>query len=146
MIPETQNKKANMNDEMKPTEYMLLFRSTDWSRDLSPEEMQEIMKQTYAWFDGLKAAGKFKGAQPLFHEGRILTGRNGGTVTDGPFAESKEAVGGYLIVKADSMQEAVDIASGWPLLQCGSTLEVRPIAPECPDFYKLRKAAVAAMA
>jgi hypothetical protein len=135
-----------MNQEMKPTEYMLLFRSTDWSRDLSPEEMQEVMKQTYAWFDRLKAAGKFKGAQPLFHEGKILTGHKGGTVTDGPFAESKEAVGGYLIVKADSMQEAVAIASGWPLLQCGSTLEVRPIAPECPDFYKLRKAAVAAMA
>ena len=133
-----------MNDEMKPTQYMLLFRSTDWNRDLSPEEMQQIMERTYAWFDSLKAAGKFKAAQPLFHEGRMLKGRNGTTVTDGPFAESKEAVGGYLIIEADSMEEAVEIARGWPLLACGSSLEVRPIAPECPDFYKLRKPATAA--
>ena len=132
-----------MNDEMKPTEYMLLFRSTDWNRDLSPEEMQQIMERTYAWFDGLKAAGKFKAAQPLFHEGRIIKRRNGSTVTDGPFAESKEAVGGYLIIKADTMEEAVEIGQGWPLLACGSTLEVRPIAPECPDFHALRKAGAA---
>lgn len=89
-----------MNDEMKPTEYMILFRSTDWNRELSPEEMQKIMEKTYAWFDGLKAAGKFKAAQPLFHEGRVIKGRKGATITDGPFAESKEAVGGYLIVHA----------------------------------------------
>lgn len=130
-----------MNDEMKPTEYMILFRSTDWNRDLSPDEMQKIMERTYAWFDGLKEAGRFKAAQPLFHEGRTLSARGDGTsVTDGPFAESKEAVGGYLIVAADSMEEAVEIARGWPLLDCGTTLEVRPIAPECPDFYKLRQA------
>jgi len=128
-----------MNEEMKPTEYMLLFRSSDWSRDLAPEEMQKIMEQTYAWFDGLKAAGKFKAAQPLFHEGRVLNGREGSIVTDGPFAESKEVVGGYLILKTNSLEEATRIARGWPLLACGCSLEVRPIAPECPDFYKLRK-------
>lgn len=132
-------------DEMKPTEYMLLFKSDDWHRDLSPKEMQMIMERTYAWFDGLKAAGKFKAAQPLFHEGRVLAGRNG-MVTDGPFAESKEAVGGYLIFKADSLEEAVDVARGWPLLACGCSLEVRPIAPECPDFYKIRQATGAATA
>ncbi|GAB4247785.1 MAG: hypothetical protein OHK005_14130 [Candidatus Methylacidiphilales bacterium] len=82
-----------MNDEMKPTEYMLLFKSDNWHRDLSPEEMQKVMERTYAWFDQLKAAGKFKAAQPLFHEGRVLEGRSGGGITDGPFAESKEAVG-----------------------------------------------------
>jgi hypothetical protein len=128
-----------MNDELESTEYMFLFRSTDWNRDLSPEEMQKIMERTYAWFDGLKAAGKFKAAQPLFREGRVIA-RNGSTATDGPFAETKEAVGGYLIVKVTSMDEAVEIARGWPLLECGSTLEVRPIAPECPDFHKLRQA------
>lgn len=131
--------KNAMNDEMKPTEYMLLFKSNEWNRDLSADEMQQIMEKTYAWFDGLKAAGKFKDAQPLFREGRIVSGRNGATVTDGPYAETKEGVGGYLIVNVDSMEEAVGIARGWPMLEVGSTLEVRPIAPECPDFYELRK-------
>jgi hypothetical protein len=138
-----------MDDEMKPTEFMLLFRSTDWNRDLSPEEMQQIMQRTYAWFDGLKAAGKFKAAQPLFSEGRILkaNARPGlPPVTDGPFAESKEAVGGYLIFSAASLEEAVEIARGWPLLECGSSVEVRPIAPECPDFYRLRRAAATSAA
>jgi hypothetical protein len=128
-----------MNDEMKPTEYLLLFRSTSWNKGLSAEEMQGIMDQTYAWFDSLEKAGKFKAAQPLFHEGRLLSAQSDGTVTDGPFAESKEAVGGYLIVKTDSMEEALEIARGWPLLQCGSSVELRPIAPECPDFYRLRQ-------
>ncbi len=135
-----------MNDEMNPTEYLLLFKSTEWSRDLSLEEMQQIMEKTYAWFDGLKADGKFKAAQPLFSEGRMVSGRNGASVTDGPFAETKEAIGGYLIITVDSMEEAVQIARGWPLLECGSTLEVRPIAPECPEFYKLRKSPVLATA
>ncbi|MGF1657603.1 MAG: YciI family protein [Verrucomicrobiales bacterium] len=135
-----------MNDEMNPTEYLLLFKSTDWSHNLSLEEMQQIMEKTYAWFDGLKADGKFKAAQPLFSEGRMVSGRNGASVTDGPFAETKEAIGGYLIITVDSMEEAVQIARGWPLLECGSTLEVRPIAPECPEFYKLRKSLVLATA
>lgn len=129
--------------DMKPTEYMCLFRTTDWHRDLSSDEMQRIMERTYAWLDGLKAAGRFVAAQPLFDEGRIITARDGGGVTDGPFAESKEAVGGYLIVKADSLEEALEIARGWPLLDCGSTLELRPIAPECPDFHKLRQSLAA---
>ena len=133
-----------MNDDMKPTEYMLLFRSTDWNRDLSSKEMQAIMESTYAWFDSLKAAGKFKAAQPLFHDGRLIKADGQSSVTDGPFAESKEAVGGYLILKVDTMEEAVEIARGWPLLRCGSSLEVRPIAPECPDFHKLRTSAAAA--
>lgn len=117
---------------------MVLFRSTGWSKDLSPDEMQAVMDRTYAWFDRLRAEGKMKAAQPLFDEGKIVTGRSNRVVTDGPFAESKEAVGGYLILTVDTMEEALEIAKGWPLLDCGSTLEVRPVAPECPDFHRLR--------
>lgn len=128
-----------MNDELKPTEYLILFRSTNWNRDLSPREMQQVMERTYAWFDSLKADGKLHAAQPLFHEGRVLQGHKDGTITDGPFAESKEMVGGYLIIHAGSLDEATEIARGWPLLRQGSAVEVRPIAAECPDFYKLRQ-------
>ncbi|MCC5806013.1 MAG: hypothetical protein JJU00_06755 [Opitutales bacterium] len=127
-----------MEPTQQPTEHMVLFRSTGWSKDLSPDEMQAVMDRTYAWFDRLRAEGKMKAAQPLFDEGKIVTGRSNRVVTDGPFAESKEAVGGYLILTVDTMEEALEIAKGWPLLDCGSTLEVRPVAPECPDFHRLR--------
>lgn len=127
-----------MEPTQTPTEFMVLFRSTDWSKDLSLEEMQQVMDQTYAWFDSLRQQGKSKAAQPLFGEGKVLSGTGKHTVTDGPFAESKEAIGGYLILNVDTMEEAVEIAKGWPLLECGSTLEVRPIAPECPDFHRLK--------
>ena len=135
-----------MQASQKPTEFMVLFRSTDWSKNLSLEEMQKVMNQTYAWFDHLRQEGKMKAAQPLFGEGKIVTGTQKRTVTDGPFAESKEAVGGYLILNVDSMEEALEIAKGWPLLDCGSSLEVRPIAPECPDFHRLRTQQIPATA
>ncbi len=122
----------------KPTEYMVLFRSIDWNQDLTIDEMQAVMERTYAWFDRLRQEGKFKAAQPLFNEGKIINGKSR-AVTDGPFAESKESVGGYLILNVDSMEEAVAIAREWPLLDCGATLEVRPVAPECPDFHRLRQ-------
>lgn len=130
-----------MNPTQKPSEYMILFRSTDWNKDLSIDEMQAIMDRTYAWFERLREEGKFKAAQPLFGEGKVVSGKKKRTVTDGPFAESKETVGGYLILDVDTMEEALEIAKEWPLLDCGSTLEVRPVAPECPDFYRLRNRA-----
>ncbi|TVR47134.1 MAG: hypothetical protein EA425_16230 [Puniceicoccaceae bacterium] len=127
-----------MNTDQTPTEFMVLFRSTDWHQDLSLDEMQQVMDRTYAWFDRLRQEGKFKAAQPLFNEGKVISGKSRRMITDGPFAESKESVGGYLILNVATMEEALAIAKEWPLLDCGSTLEVRPIAPECPDFHRLR--------
>jgi hypothetical protein len=128
-----------MPSEQTPTEFMILFRSTDWNKDLSLDEMRAIMDKTYAWFDRLRQEGKLKAAQPLFAEGKIVAGRGQRNVTDGPFAESKETVGGYLMLNVNTMDEALEIAREWPLLDCGSSLEVRPVAPECPDFHKLQR-------
>jgi hypothetical protein len=128
----------NPNPKQEPSEYMILFRSSDWDKDLSLEEMQKIMDRTYAWFERLREEGKFKGAQPLFNEGKVITGKTRRVVTDGPFAESKESVGGYLILNVPTLEEAIQIASDWPLLDFGSTLEVRPVAPECPTFLRVR--------
>jgi hypothetical protein len=116
---------------------MILFRSTDWDKGLSPEEMQNIMAKTMAWFDELARQGKLKAAQPLHDEGKIVSGRKTRTVADGPFAESKETIAGYLLVRVDSIEEAVEIAKGWPLLDVGATVEVRPVAAECPSFERL---------
>jgi hypothetical protein len=79
----------------KKSEYMLLFRGTDWHKGLSPEEIQEVVKQMYTWLDRLTAEGKAKAGKPLFPEGKVVSQKKGRSVSDGPFAESKEAIGGF---------------------------------------------------
>ena len=111
--------------------YMLLFRGAHWDKGLSPEEIQEMVTQWYAWFDRLTQQGKCKAGQPLEREGKIVSGRNGRTVADGPFAESKEAIGGYFLLQVDDINEAVEIAKQCPGLDYGIDVEVRPVAEEC---------------
>ena len=94
------------------------------------------MDKTMAWFKGLSERGKVKGAQPLGMHGRTISGPNGQLVVDGPFAESKEAVGGYLVLQADNFDEAVEIAQSMPTLEYGVTVEVRPILAECPILQR----------
>ena len=118
---------------------MLLFRGPSWEEGLSPEELKKVMGQVMAWFEGLKEQGKVKGGQPLGPEGRTISGKKGRLVADGPFAESKEAVGGYLILQVDDVDEAVAIAKSNPILEYGITIEVRPLLDECPTFERARK-------
>jgi hypothetical protein len=81
--------------------------------------------------------GRIKGAHPLTQEGKIVAGRT--VVTDAPSAESKEAIAGYIIIQAESLQEAVEIAKAAPCLDYGQTLEVRAIAVEPPELYFARQ-------
>lgn len=113
------------------TEYMLLFRGTHWFKGLSPEEIQQIVDQMHAWLDRLTAEGKAKTGQPLMFEGKVVSQKNGRVVSDGPFAESKEAIAGYFLLNVKSLDEAVVIAKDYPGLNYGATVEVRPVAPEC---------------
>jgi hypothetical protein len=113
------------------SEYMLLFRGTDWHKGLSPEEIQQVVNQMKAWFDRLTAEGKAKAGKPLFHEGKIVSQKRGRWVSDGPFAESKEAIGGFFLLEVGSLDEAAEIARDFPGLNYGATVEVRPVAPEC---------------
>ncbi|MGH7850035.1 MAG: YciI family protein [Thermodesulfobacteriota bacterium] len=113
------------------SEYMLLFRGTHWFKGLSPEEIQQIVDQMHAWLDRLTAEGKAKTGQPLMFEGKIVSQKNGRVVSDGPFAESKEAIAGYFLLNVKSLDEAVVIAKDYPGLKYGATVEVRPVAPEC---------------
>ena len=113
------------------SEYMLLFRGTDWHKGLSPEQIQQVVNQMKAWFDRLTAEGKAKAGKPLFHEGKIVSQKRGRSVTDGPFAESKEAIGGFFLLEVGSLDEAAEIAKDFPSLEYGATVEVRPVAPEC---------------
>jgi len=90
--------------------YMLLYRSDEWYNKLSHEELQKLIGQNEAWFERLTAQGKAKPGRPLQRAGAIVSGRNGRFVTDGPFAESKEAIGGYLMVDVETIEEAIAIA------------------------------------
>ena len=111
---------------------MLLFRGPHWDQGLSTDELQKAMDNVMAWFDGLNQRGKVKGAQPLSAQGQTISGTNGRFVVDGPFTETKEAVGGYLVLQADSFEEAVEVARTNPALGYGVSVEVRPILAECP--------------
>lgn len=112
--------------------YMLIFRGDKWYKDLSPEEMQKVWEQWMAWFKGLTESGKALSGNPLEPEGKVVSGKNGKIVADGPFAESKEVVGGYFLLAVASMEEAVAIAQQCPGLLYGAVVEVRPVAGECP--------------
>ncbi|WP_207512851.1 YciI family protein [Longitalea luteola] len=108
-------------------EYMLIFRHEDGNKIASPEQIQIWMNQTMEWIGGISAKGKFVGGNGLPFEGSKVVWSQG-VVTDGPFGEIKETIGGYIIVKADSFDEAVAFAKGSPvLLGEGNSVEVRKI-------------------
>ncbi|MGA3172215.1 MAG: YciI family protein [Chthoniobacteraceae bacterium] len=113
-------------------EYILLFRGDDWHKGLSAEETQQAATRMMDWFKKLTFDGTVLGGNPLDREGKIVSGKGGRIVSDGPFAESKEAVGGYFLVRATSLDEAVAIAQDCPILAYGAQVEVRHIAETCP--------------
>ncbi len=121
-----------MSTENKNSGYMLLFRGNEWQKGLSPEEMQEVASQWMAWFKRLSDQGKALAGSPLENEGKLVSGKNGRVVSDGPFAESKEAIGGYFLLKVNTLDEAVAIAQQCPGLPHGAVVEVRPVASQCP--------------
>lgn len=128
--------------------YLLLFRNTHWAETgLSLDEIHELKDRVNAWFDQLAAAGKLQGAQPLFDESVVISGKVGSrTVTDGPYVEAKETIGGYVLLSAASMEEAVEIARGNPMLDHGVVTEVRPTATSCPSLHRVFTAPTAVAA
>jgi hypothetical protein len=94
---------------------------------LSPAEMQAHLKRWYTWADALAKEGRHSGGQPLERSGKTIRGRQR-VVTDGPYAESKDLVTGSLVIEAQSIDEAVELASGCPVFEYGGSVEVRPLA------------------
>ncbi len=109
-------------------EFILIFRHEDGLKVAAPEQIQTWMKQTKDWMDSIAAKNKLVGGNGLpFADSRVVKHNN--IVTNGPFGDIKETVGGYIIVKADSVEEAVEFAKGSPVLQGeGNSVEVRKIA------------------
>ncbi|MDY6945237.1 MAG: YciI family protein [Pseudomonadota bacterium] len=106
----------------KKKEYMVISRG-QWDEDKSPEEIQQAIDAFYDWHGRLVSAGKAKVGQRLARES-LSVSKHG--VIDGPFAETKEVIGGYWFFMADSLEEAAAIAAQNPCLACGLTCEVRP--------------------
>ena len=128
-----------MNDTSTTPAYLLLFRNTAWHRDLSPEEIQHTMSQWSQWFNRLVDQGKCKGGHPLGGEGQVITGK-ARSVSDGPFAEAKEAVAGYFYLEVDTIEEALEIGRECPALDHGMTVEVRPVLANCVQSELAKRA------
>ena len=112
--------------------YLLLSRTDEWYRQLSHGELQQILAANKAWVGQLIAAGKARPGVALGRSGATVFGGGKPAVVDGPYAESKEAIGGTLILDVATLDEAIAIAKACPSLRYDSALEIRPISPECP--------------
>jgi hypothetical protein len=106
-------------------DFMYIFRGSQPGLG-SPEEMQQHMQKWQVWMKELSQKGQFKSGDPLEASGKVLKGTKK-VVTDGPFAEAKDLVGGYLVVKADDLEGAAEIAKGCPIFEAGGSVEIRPV-------------------
>ena len=116
-----------MSEPPPSAEYLVISRG-EWDKSLSRDQIENVIDQFYRWLDRLVDEGKMRRGQRLTYEGKTITQKN--VITDGPFGESKEVIGGFWFVIASSLDEAARIASGNPCLDCGLSVEVRPIDPE----------------
>ncbi len=110
-------------------EFLLLIRGGhDDTGKRSPEEMQKHMEHWQQWMGNLAQQNLLVGGQPLMNEGKTLIER-GEKVIDRPLAEGKELVGGYLLIRSNSLEEATNISKDCPGFEYGCTVEVREISP-----------------
>ena len=108
---------------MTNSEYLLISRG-QWDETASPQDVQDAIDRFYAWYERGLADGVLKPGSRLERRGKRVT-RDG--ITDGPFAEAKELVGGYWFIVADSLEDAARIAAQNPCLDFGLELEIRPL-------------------
>ena len=106
--------------------FLYVFRGGMSSRTFSPKEMQESMQKWGAWIQQLTKSGNFKAGDPLEKGGKVVRGSKK-VVTDGPYAEAKDVVGGYLLVSAANLDEAVELSRGCPIFDNDGSVEVRQI-------------------
>ena len=116
-----------MSERPPATEFLVISRG-QWDSTLSRKERQNAIDQFYVWLDQLVDEGKMKRGQRLAYEGKTI-GRQS-VMTDGPFGESKEVIGGYWFILANNLDEAAQIAKGNPCLDYGLFVEIRPIDPQ----------------
>lgn len=116
-----------------PKPYLLFFRNTgpEVFESLAPNQRQQLIDRWNSWYDQLAKQGKAVEGQPLEAETRVVGGAGGARVIDGPFAEAKEAIGGYVKLLVDDLEEATAIARQHPALEHGMKIEIRAMTPDC---------------
>lgn len=110
-------------------EFMMIFRYEPQPENatLTEEAQQASIRKWQDWIGGIAAQGKFKHTAQLGTTGKTLHASH--MTTDGPYAELKEIVGGYIMVTADSLEDALTLAAGCPILEMGGKLEIREVLP-----------------
>jgi hypothetical protein len=112
------------------SQFIYLYRTSDAAQQESmgtPERAQQNMQRWMAWLKELDAKGHLKNyGQPLERTGRVIRGKNK-LITDGPYAEAKDLIGGFSIVEARDIDQAVELSRGCPALDVGGAVEVRPV-------------------
>lgn len=116
-----------MNTPSTSGHFMLLLRGGVSNKDLSPEQLHQLIQKYLSWIESLSRSGHFIAGEPLEETGKVLSGQDGHVITDGPFTESKEAVGGYFLIRAQDLNEAIKISRDCPIFDNYGTVEIRPI-------------------
>lgn len=104
--------------------FMLIFHG-GLNGDASPEDMQASMDQWMAWVEKLNKEGKYVSGEPLLPGGKLVSSAT--AVTDGPYTEGKEVIGGYFVINADNMEAAVEESKNCPDLAHGGQVQVRQV-------------------
>lgn len=108
-------------------QFMYLFRRPLGWKPASPEAMQQTMKAWMTWMEDLKKSGNLAATgERLSENGTVVRGK-AKTVTDGPYAEAKDSVGGYMLVEANDLAQAVKLSHGCPIFEIDGAVEIRPI-------------------
>lgn len=110
-------------------DFLMIFRNSSTPESRSPEQMQNTMKQWQEWMGGIAAQNKLVDAGNRLAADNSCVVKPGNVVTNGPYVEMKEAVGGYTMVRAGSAEEAAELAQSCPILKVGGSVEIREVIP-----------------
>ncbi len=119
---------------MNTSEYLVISRG-QWNADAPKEDIQAAIDEFYQWLERCITDGTMRMGSRLATGGATVA--NTGIVTDGPFGEAKEVIGGYWIIVATSLEEAASLAAKNPCLKYGIFYEIRPMDPNCASAYNL---------
>ena len=123
-----------MNEQSPVSEYLVLSRGR-WDKDASKEDIESAIQKFYDWYERNLNDGRMKAGSRLSTEAARVS--KSGIVTDGPFGEAKEVVGGYWFIVARSLREAAELAAQNPCAQFGLTFEIRPLESERASAYNV---------
>ena len=130
-----------MSEQPPPSEYLVLSRG-QWDKNASKEDIESAIKKFYDWYARNLEASRMKAGSRLSVERAVVS--KAGIVTDGPFGEAKEVVGGYWFIVARSLREAAELAAQNPCAEFGLTFEIRPLESARASVYNITNESSAA--